>query len=95
MSKDPTSPPSADGPTTRSSSPTSAADPQAPRGSRIDLHPAEPMLAVEDVAKVLQVSKCTVWRLLERGQLPPPDLSDGRKFRRWHRGWLLAWLAGR
>ena len=41
-----------------------------------------PLLTVEEVARILCVSKRTIWRLVASGELPPP-VKVGKRLRRW------------
>ena len=44
------------------------------------------------VAQALCVSQRTLWRWVESGAFPGPDLAVGAKVRRWKRAAVLAWI---
>ena len=58
------------------------------------LRQADPeLLTAEAVADILNVSIRTIWRMIERGQLPEP-VRFNRKLVRWRRADVTAWVAG-
>ncbi len=54
-------------------------------------NPLPEMLTVNQVAALLSVSHRTVWRMLKRGELPPP-IRWNRKLVRWNKPGLLQFL---
>jgi len=48
-------------------------------------------LSAEQVAELLGVSRAHVWRMLKRGQLPPPARLG--RLSRWDRSGIERWLA--
>lgn len=60
--------------------------------SQFDLLPASAHVKVDTVAGLVGVSRATVWRMVQRGQLPTPKkLSEGAT--RWNVGELRSVLA--
>lgn len=56
----------------------------------------EPLLRIEDLARVLTTSRSSVERMLSAGALPPPDLRLGtsrRRSPRWHPATIARWIA--
>jgi prophage regulatory protein len=49
------------------------------------------LLSVEDLAKLLNVSKRTVWRMRDDGRLPPP-LQLGKQILRWEPDKIKEWI---
>lgn len=71
------------------SSPTTATVPVAL--SQFDSLPASAYVQVQTVAGLVGVSRATIWRMVQRGQLPQPKkLSD--RATRWNVGELRAAL---
>ena len=61
-----------------------------------DTPAGEPLLLrAVDVARLLSISKRTLFAMLSAGRMPRPDvqLTLGRRGRRWRRDRLLAWIA--
>ena len=58
-----------------------------------DVNLPERLLDVKAVAKLLSISTSSVWRLRDRGQLPPP-IQVGRRNVRWRLSDLLEFLKG-
>lgn len=52
-------------------------------------------LSADQIADALTISKRQLWRWIEWGQFPPPDLRLSRKLVRWDQRTLNAWLASR
>ena len=50
------------------------------------------LLDVKAVAKLLSCSPRTVWRLRDRGSIPPPVIL-ARGIVRWRRATLVSWLS--
>jgi predicted DNA-binding transcriptional regulator AlpA len=55
------------------------------------MHGESELLDVKSVAKLLSCSPRTVWRLRDRGAIPPPIIL-ARGIIRWRRATLLRWL---
>lgn len=60
--------------------------------SQFDLLPASAFVQVRTVARLVGVSHATVWRMVQRGQLPAPKKLSERATR-WNVGELRAALA--
>ena len=60
--------------------------------SRFDLLPASAHVRVDTVAGLVGVSRATVWRMVQRGQLPSPKKLSERATR-WNVGELRNTLA--
>ncbi len=74
----------------KSSTHTTALPPSAL--SQFDSLPASAYVQVQTVAGLMGVSRATIWRMVQRGQLPAPKkLSD--RATRWNVGELRAVLA--
>lgn len=53
------------------------------------------LLTAADVASFLGIHRRTVFRLINSGELPPPDVKVGRKLRRWRSDTIQEWLERR
>lgn len=60
--------------------------------TQFDQLPASAHVQVQTVAKLMGVSRATVWRMVQRGQLPAPKKLSNRATR-WNVGELRAVLA--
>lgn len=60
--------------------------------TQFDQLPASAHVKVQTVAKLIGVSRATVWRMVQRGQLPAPKKLSNRATR-WNVGELRAALA--
>ena len=56
--------------------------------------PIEPLLSIEDLAAVLNVSRRVVERMRSAGRLPKADLTLGTRIPRWQAATIRAWIAG-
>jgi len=52
------------------------------------------LLSIEEVAGLLKITKRTVYRLINAGDLPGPDLVLGKRSPRWRRSTIENWLHG-
>jgi hypothetical protein len=55
-------------------------------------HVIEPMLSINDLARILRCSRRSVERMRSSGQLPPPTLFVGTKCPRWHPQVMREWI---
>ena len=53
-----------------------------------------PLLSLDDLAHVLNVSRRSVERKQAAGKLPKPDLHVGSKMPRWKQSTIYAWIEG-
>ena len=50
------------------------------------------LIDIKEVSKRLRIGERTLWRYISEGIFPPPDVSIGKKLRRWKPATIRSWV---
>lgn len=50
------------------------------------------LLTAKNIADMVKIHIKTVWKWVEQGKLPAPDIQRGPKFTRWYRETIENWI---
>jgi predicted DNA-binding transcriptional regulator AlpA len=50
------------------------------------------LIDIEEVSRRVNIGERTLWRYISERKFPPPDVSIGKKVRRWKPGTIRLWI---